>query len=200
MRSELSAELDLENVIDLVAAHARSSVGRTLLHQSTDLPSIDEAHRNASLTAQISELIAEFETLSFAAVDDALPWLESGRLSAVLPEELLCLYSLARRIAAIRRTLGNAPPHFDLLVECRNNLPDLDELVRWAGGKIGRDGQVPDSASPELGRLRKLAAGLRIEIVAQLEAIKRAHPKNTVDAPPTLRRDRYCLPVRAGAQ
>lgn len=194
------AELDINELINLVAAHARSSVGRRLLLEVGSLPGPDQTAHLVRLTSQLSDFIAEHEPLSFSGIDDAREFLEPGAPSAEGIAELMSLYSLARRVAGLRRALGKATPELELLQTYRTRLPDLEDLVKWTGQRLGRDGKIPDSASPELGRLRARAARLRSEIIAQLESVKRAHSQATTDAPPTLRRDRYCIAVRAGAQ
>ncbi|MCP4896529.1 MAG: hypothetical protein GY906_06090 [bacterium] len=200
MTARAYTDLDLKQLIALVAAHARSSVGRNFLIQAQCFPTPETTHSNVALTIQLSEFILEHEPLSFSGIDEALPLLEPGAPAAESPSDLMCLYALVRRVAAVRRSLASASPHLRMLTDCGSQLPDFDELVRWAGARLGRDGRIPDSASPELGRLRSMAARLRSEITGQLEAIKRGHADVTTDAPPTLRRDRYCLAVRAGAQ
>lgn len=103
-------------------------------------------------------------------------------------------------MAAIRRQLLAAPAQLGLLHRLAAELPDTAPLVQWAAPRLGRDGRVPDEASGELTRLRRQITRLRQQLTAELEVIRRAHPDAATDAPPTLRRDRYCLPVRSGAR
>jgi len=134
------------------------------------------------------------------AWDDALPWLEPATPLPVEPAELLLLLTLARRIAAVRARLLAAPDDGGTLIELGRALPDTSELIRKVAPKLGRDGTVPDDASPELGRLRRATTRLRMELLARLEEVRRSHADVVTDAPPTVRRDRYCVPVRAGAR
>jgi DNA mismatch repair protein MutS2 len=193
----IHSELEFDTILRLVAAHARTRVGRSFIESSVGLAAPAVARRAADLTEAVGRLIEDDGTLVLSGVDDAEPWLEPGTPMSTDPAELLHLVRLARRIAAVRERLLKASPVTEVLSDLGARLPDTRELVAWAAPRLGRDGRVPDDASPELARLRRLIARLRQDLVARLEAIRRGHPDVATDAPPTVRRDRYCLAVRA---
>lgn len=199
MNRSYSSELEFDKVLQLIAAHARSGVGRSFLRNLFAAPPHDGDPRAAArLTLALEQLIEDGETLSFAGVDDALPWLEDGAPPPSEPRDLLALLNLARRVAAVRRRLAAADG--ELLHAVANRLPDTTALVAAVAPRLNRDGTVADDASPELKRLRREVVRARTEVTAELEGIRRAHGDVVTDAPPTLRRDRYCLPVRSSAR
>lgn len=200
MRRATYSELEFDKLLELVAAHARTRVGRLHIQTCHGLAPPTEAQRAADLTNAVTRLLEEDGPLTLAGLDEAEPWLEPGATIPFDPGELLDLLRLARRIAAVRQRLLGAPPELELLHRLGHDLPDTRALVDWAAPLLGRDGQVPDEASPELARLRRQATRLRIEVVARLEDIRRANSGTVTDAPPTVRRDRYCLPVHAQAR
>jgi DNA mismatch repair protein MutS2 len=59
---------------------------------------------------------------------------------------------------------------------------------------------VPDDATPELSRVRRQITRSRQHVIAHLEGVRRGAGAAATDAPPTLRRDRYCIPVKASAR
>jgi DNA mismatch repair protein MutS2 len=194
-----ASELEFDKILQVIAAHARSGVGRTRIRRLGEEPPHDGDPRAAArLTLALAELIEEGETLSFAGVDDAVPWLEDGAPPPSEPRDLLALLNLARRVAAVRGRLGAADS--DLLRAVAHHLPDTTALVAAVAPRLNRDGTVADDASPELKRLRGEVVRARAEVTSELEGIRRAHGDVVTDAPPTLRRDRYCLPVRASAR
>jgi len=152
------------------------------------------------LTRELGTLLDDGDRLPLAGIDEAVEWLEPDASMPLDPGELLLLLGLARRIASIRRKLATAPDTLVHLKVLGDDLPDTEELVAWAAPRLGRDGRVPDDASPELKRARRAMTRIRQHLVAELETIRRRHPGVTTDAPPTLRRDRYCLPVKASAR
>ncbi len=194
------SDLDFDKVLRMVAAHARTGVGRDLLLQCAPTQDQTQTLRLGRLTREMEELIAVKGQLSLAGIDDALPWLAPQAPPPHEIKDLLALLGLARRVAGARRRLLAAGSELELLGEIAATLPDTSELVEWAASRIGRDGQVPDDASPRLAGLRRQQVRARHDILQQLEEIRRASPQAATGDPPTLRRDRYCLPVRTGGQ
>jgi DNA mismatch repair protein MutS2 len=195
----IASDVEFDKVLQLIAAHARSGVGRIFLERSVVKPhpggDPDDAAR---LVLALTELIEDDETLSFAGVDDALPWLEDDAPPPSEPRDLLALLGLAKRVAAVRRRFGAAAS--DRLRALAEKLPDTTELVAAVSPRLNADGTVADSASSELQRLRREVGRARTDVTAELDGIRRAHGDVVTDAPPTLRRDRYCLPVRSSAR
>ena len=195
----LAVELEFDKILELVAAHARTRVGRSVIHDiSCPVDAISERVRNAFLTRALGELIGEDGMLSLAGVDEAVPWLAEDAPPPSEPRDLLALLALARRVAAVRRRLETA--EIETFGEMLNHLPDTGELINKVAPKLGRDGTISDDASPELARLRREIARARTEVLAELESVRRAHRDVVTDAPPTMRRDRYCLPVRSSVR
>jgi DNA mismatch repair protein MutS2 len=191
----LASELEFDKVLKLVAAHARTGVGRFIVARLEEASTNDEPARAAMLARAVSDLIDDDGPLTFAGVDEAVAWLEPGAPPPSEPRDLLALLTLARRAAAVRRRLMAAGS--PLLDELASQIIDTSPLVTAVAPKLGRDGSVADGASSELARFRREISRARADVLAELEAIRRAHRDIVTDAPPTIRRDRYCLPVRS---
>lgn len=200
MTFSIEKELDFDTVLKLVAAHARTRVGRFFVTGANTLPDHQLALDRVALTRELAGMLGDGEKLPLSGIDDAVQWLEPEATIPIDPADLLVLLGLARRTAAVRRKLVAAPDSLTHLKAMGHALPDTEELVAWAAPRLGRDGRVPDDASPELGRARRAMIRIRQHLVAELEIIRRRHPGVTTDAPPTLRRDRYCLPVKASVR
>ena len=184
----------------LVAAHARTRMGRFLLLASGELPTVDEALRRAAFNSALLELITIDGALPLDGIDDAASWLEPEASQPTEPREFLALLALAKRVAVIRRRLSAVPDELAILRTVVDELPDTVGLVALVSPLLGRDGRIPDDASPELERLRRASGRRRQDLLQMLAGVRRAHGDAVTDAPPTLRRDRYCLPVRSGAR
>ncbi len=200
MHLRAATELEFDHVLRLVASFARSEAGRSLVRHVNALPTAGEGVLSARLTLEVQTLLAEKGTLSFAGLDEAWPWLDPGAPPPQSIEELMALLALARRVASVRRTLLALPGELELLHDLAGRLPDTEGLVQWASARLGRDGRIPDSASAQLAALRRASARTRHEILERLEQIRRSSTSAVTDAPPTLRRDRYCLPVHRSAR
>ena len=184
----------------LVAAHARTRMGRLFLTAIGGLPSFDEALSRAAFNSALLELIEVDGTLPLDGIDEAALWLEPDAPAPTEPKHFLTLLSLAKKVAAVRRRLSGATDENAILCAVADELPDTSGLVSLVSPLLGRDGRIPDDASPELERLRRASGHRRQELLQVLAGVRRAHGDAVTDAPPTLRRDRYCLPVRSGAR
>lgn len=200
MMSSTASELDFDTVLKLVAAHARTCVGRFFVTNAQTIPDRALALEQATLTRELSALLADGDRLALAGIDEAIQWLEPEATIPIDPADLLVLLGLARRTAAVRRKLLAAPDSLSHLRALAQELPDTEELVAWASPRLGRDGQVPDSASQELSRARRALTRIRQNLVSELETLRRRHSGVATDAPPTVRRDRYCIPVKASVR
>jgi DNA mismatch repair protein MutS2 len=195
----VASELEFDKVLQLVAAHARTGVGRAVVKRLSDRAEGREAYsRNARFTIAVHDLLEDEDAFALAGIDEALPWLEEDSLPPSEPRDLLALLTLARRVAAVARRLESSEN--ELLMEFARRLPDTADLVAEVAPLLGRDGTVSDSASPELARLRREITRTRSAVVGELEGVRRANREIVTDAPPTMRRDRYCLPVRSSAR
>ncbi len=175
-------------------------MGRLLLFgsgnpASNELPYEGKAQESAALTREIAALISDDGPLGLSGIDAAAELLDPAAPEVVEPAHLLVLLTLARRFATIRRRLLGVDDESPLLKAAGFSLPDTTELVQRVSPLLGRDGRVPDDATPVLARLRRQLGRARQHLLAELEVIRRSHPKVVTDAPPTLRRDRYCVPV-----
>ena len=199
MNRSVATEFEFDKILKLVAAYARTDVGRSFVEGlAAPLEDDDDGFRAARLSQAIHELIDEDDALALAGVDEAVGWLEPDAPPPAEPRDLVSLLTLARRVAAMRRRL--AASKNDLLEELAHRLPDTTALVAAVAPRLARDGTIADDASPELARLRREVARIRVDVVSELESTRRAHRDVVTDAPPTMRRDRYCLPVRSSAR
>jgi len=196
----VSTELEFDKVLAMVAYHAATRAGRQLIEDSEALPALGEGLLRARLTLEVQRLHEEAGALPLRGVDEAVPWLAEDAPAPREVEDLMAVLGFARRVASVRRQLIAAPPELELLRSFADRLPDTRPLVQWAGSRLGRDGRILDTASPELARLRGQQTRLRPDLMEKLEGLRKSLPAVVTDAPPTQRRDRYCLPVRAGAR
>jgi DNA mismatch repair protein MutS2 len=196
----LVSELDLDTVLTLVAAHTRTRAGRLRIVQPETAPAPARVVNLARLTREVDELLQTDGALALSGIDQATVYLEPSSPPPVDPVALLDLLGLARRVAAVRRQLRRVEGHSELLEELGSSLPDTEELVRFASTRLGRDGQIPDSASADLARLRRRSVRVRQQLMSELEGVRRSRPDAVADAPPTVRRDRYCVPVKSDAR
>ena len=196
--------LDWPEVCSELAARAHSSRGRLTCQT---LPLCDTA-------AEATERMAEItEAVSILRAGESLPVLEFPEIEAHLravaqgaplgPEELRQVADFCEVVSSARRFFGRIQPAGMLETPRLSRLAALlgyhEELVRLARETFDATGELRDSASPELGRLRwerdQVAARVR-ELAERLLRSDEFAPY-LQDQFVTLREDRFVLPLRA---
>lgn len=178
-------------MLALVAAFARSQRGSAVVRATRPRFGGADGSRAFALARDLAGLAGQGVTLAFSGLDAAQE-LESGSLAATDGPTLAYLVSLLRRIAECRAVLlaTQCGPELDRLAA---ELPAVEHLVAYCDQRLTPDGEVPDTASPALAQARAARERHRNAIIGALEQVRRQH--RGLQAPFTLRRDRYCLPV-----
>lgn len=178
-------------MLALVAAFCRSRRGSAVVRATRPHFGGAEGSRAFCLSRDLWTLAGKGVTLAFSGLDAAAE-LEAGSLAATDGPTLAYLVSLLRRIAESRAVLRAAECGPEL-ARLAAELPPVEHLLAYCEQRLGPDGEVLDSASPALAQARAGRERHRQAIIAALEEIRRQH--RLLQAPFTLRRDRYCLPV-----
>jgi DNA mismatch repair protein MutS2 len=193
--SELRAEL---------ALRAGSSRGVAACQGLPLCETCDEARERM---AEVSEAVAILRR------GENLPVLEFPEIEAHLcsvaqgmplgPGELRLVAALCDVVAEARRFFGRIPPEAALQAQRLSRLAAKlgyhDDLVRLARETFDADGELRDSASPELGRLRRERDQLTARAREQAERLLRSdeYAPYLMDQFVTLREDRFVLPLRS---
>ncbi len=204
--------LEYDRLREFVSRSAASGPGTARVLELE--PSADAAEVLSRLaeTREFLQLLQAGEEPPLEGIRDIGPSLTKLGTSGVMlqPAELLNIASTlaaGRRVRAfftriagreIRAVSGTAP----LLVARARAVTPLREIEDAISAAIDDSGEVKDSASPELRRVRKLLARVRDEILDRLEKVLRAADAQDVvqDQVITVRDDRYVVPLRPGFQ
>ncbi len=162
--------------------------GRLALER--DLETVSETLELASedVVWYLTELADPAETISILRIADA----------SLEPRLLLDLAKLLTQAAAASALISSnraAAPTLFSLVE---NLPKgLSKLAADINKKIMPSGEIDDSASPELRRIRRETNAMRGRLTKSLESIMRSKGDAIQDEIVTVRNERYVIPVKA---
>jgi len=162
-------------------------------------PSDDPAWVGEELD-RVGELLQLGQELLLGGIEDVRPLLVRAEQGVALTApELLTVRALA---VAARRCRG-------LLVKHRESIPGIwkvglhieeyPELESSIEHAVDESGDVRDSASPALKTVRTDLRRVRNRLVSRLERFAESHPAWVGDRP-TIRRDRFVLPVRIEAR
>jgi DNA mismatch repair protein MutS2 len=197
------AFLDWPELLDRLAGQAQSGQGAEACRNLPLADTAEEARSQAADLAEVTALLRAGEylvALSFPDIELHLDAVERG--VALSAEELKAVAALCETTAAARRYFGKVRPdnlQTPRLSRLAATLGDHDELVLRARETFDADGQIRDSASPELQRLRRERDGLGARARDEAERLRTSERFADVlqDEYVTLREDRFVLPVKA---
>ncbi len=196
-----SAEtLELPKILAQVAEHAAFSAGHALAHALTPTVCLDEALRRQQETAEAVELLSQKSNLTVGGVRDIRADAARAARGIVLdPIDLLDVQTTLRSAATLRRVITGLRGQFPILAETAGFIEPQPGLIDAIDRALSERGEVLDSASPRLGKLR---AELRVafdRLMSKLNAII-SSPNNAKwlqEALFTQRGGRYVIPLQA---
>ncbi|WP_038048246.1 endonuclease MutS2 [Thermus caliditerrae] len=182
--------LEFPKVRALLAERAKTPLGQRLALALAPLPQ-EEAERRHGLT---QEALAYPYTLPEAGtLEEAYQKAQGGaRLSGL---ELLRSAQALEEAMALKAELL---PLQNLLSQVAAGIGDHGAFLAKVRKALDEEGAVRDEASPKLFAIRRELKPLRQQILDKLYALMDRHPEAIQDRFVTLRRERYCIPVRAG--
>jgi DNA mismatch repair protein MutS2 len=192
--------LEFNRLKEIVGGHSTCAPGHRAVEALA--PQQDVAALNAEfelIREAIVGLRGELE-LGFGALADPDAWLAKLAVpaSVLAPDEFLDVASLAQSSNAAKQTLKPEAAKYPRLADLAAATADFRPLLAAIGGAVLPNGEISDSASPHLRRIRSGKVQARATIRQSLERILRARGEPAGEDYITLRNDRFVIPVRAG--
>lgn len=197
--------LEFEALVNLLAGRVQTPLGRK--RASALAPSTDRDHINRELD-RTTECVSYFATGgSFGLHDIADPEDSLAELQVVgtslEPRQILALARLAGVGMDLRAQfadpeVGNRYPE---LANFATRLPDLRRMLASIHGKLLPNGEIDDSASPELRRIRREINQGRARIYRNLESLMHERAPSAIQEDiVTVRNGRFVIPVRTDSR
>ncbi len=202
-----SAMLEWPRFLELLAGYSHSPVGRdwaSALRPSTDGEFLAREH---ALVAEMRRLVEQRVSIALGSLFDATQLLDKSRIegAALEAEEIRDLLGLVDDIAAWQAIMQTPPDAVkeeiaELLALSApllaGNLRPLAESLR---SRMLPDGSLADSASPNLGRIRREIERQQRQIEQSLRQTLRrlAEGGGVQDELITIRGERFVIPVKA---
>jgi len=200
MRAKSLQTLEFPKIRDRLAEYTAFSASRELALALEPAWDLDTVTRRVRTTTEARRLLDLKPSLSIGGARDVRPAVELARRGGVLaPEaylEIMVTLASARSLkASILRQRETCPTLADT-AEWIEERPDLERAIAQT---IDDRGQVRDSASPALGRIRGEITVTHSRLMDKLNAIMSSPRAQPVlqEALITMRDGRYCLPVKA---
>ena len=147
--------LEYRQVIEKLMAHTSNGIGREFASELMPLPYPETVVRRLQETREARHLRDEGGGIPLGGIKDVRETLERARIETRLsPSELLDLMHTTGAARRLRQFLLNRREECPMLGEMGTNLPVMQIVEQRINECISEGGDVRDSASPELARVR----------------------------------------------
>jgi len=192
--------LEYPKIRDRLAAHTSNAVGRDFALELEPLPYPETVVRRLQETREARWLRDTTSGLPLGGIFDIREAVERARLQVRLTgKELVDIRATIVAAHRLRAFLLDRREHVPLLAEMAANLPVFPQMDSRIEAALTETGEVRDSASPELARIRSQLKVTQNRLMDRLQSILTSERYRPFlqDSIITLREGRYCLPVKA---
>ncbi len=203
---DIVRKLELDQVLQRLTQRCRFRVAaeRALeLGPSGDLTTVKYL---LSVTAEAVDLLTSFPDVSIGGARDIRVLVDraekGGRLA---PSDLLLVHDMVHASRNLRRSFMRLPDvddRFPALLDFAMHLADLPDLEADIARTVGPRGDVLDTASPELGKIRRDVRVAHSRLMDRLNSMVTGgrYAGAIQDAIITTRDGRYVIPIKAEAR
>jgi DNA mismatch repair protein MutS2 len=191
--------LEFDAVRQQLGALTACSLGRELALAMLPLDYLPQVQARLDETTECRKLIETKGNLPLGGITDIRPLIRQAEIGSILePHGLLDILGVAQASRGLKAFLQKIAEDYPLLADLSRGLGQFPALEADILGSLSPAGQVLDSASPELARIRSRRKVAAQRILDKLNAII-AGPARTLlqDSVVVQRGDRYCVPVKA---
>lgn len=192
--------LEFPGLLDLAARYAQTPLGRqkvSALRPFTSRIELDNAL--AAITEAITLNEEKQISWSFSGLEDPSDAIAVlGIENAVLdPLRMLDLAKLCTQVLFVRAALQQEKDNSAVIWHLVEHVPpQLMPVIDQVNKKLLPGGEIDDSASPELAKLRREISDQKTRLTRSLEAAMRSAGNAIQDEIVTVRNDRFVIPVK----
>jgi DNA mismatch repair protein MutS2 len=192
--------LEFDKVRAALADHTSFSLGRQRALSLLPTDDIRQATVWQAETREARRLLDEKSDLHLGGVHDLRPFVEQATIgSPLLPADLLSVKSTLVRARVLNRTLGRLSEAYPNIADVAQRLAVPGDLVDEITRCIDERGEVLDSASDALMRIRRELREAHARLMDRLQRIigTSTNAQFLQEAIITQRQGRYVIPLRA---
>ncbi len=201
MNETTFAALEYDSLCELIARYAQTPMGRARFESLMPSTSRTELERDLARVADVIRLNEEKQvTWSFSGLEDPTDAIAVLRIrNAVLePHRMLELTRVCNQALFARSAIAPEKEFAPQIWDVVEMIPtSLLQTVAGVTKRLLPSGELEDSASPELARIRRELNQQRGRLQKSLESAIRSLGDAIQDAIVTQRNDRYVIPVKS---
>ncbi len=185
-----------------MAREAAFSASKELVMELEPTSHLEEAQRRLAYTSEASRLIDLNADVSVHGAHDIRQLLIRAERDGVLaPADLVGILETVRSSLYVARLIEKLDPEsFPLLRVLGANIPQRPQIARRIEETVNDDGEILDTASPTLRKIRFDIRGANQRLQERLRTLVNEFGNALQEPIITLRNDRYVIPVRAEAR
>src|SRR5579884_4479537 len=191
--------LEYPKILERVAKEAAFSASKELVMELQPTPNLDEARRRLAYTTEAYSLIELRTDAGVQGAHDIRSSLARAAREGVLnPSELLEVLATTSSAIYVAHLLEKLDAEqFPLLRRLGADIPQRPHIVRRIEETISQEGEVLDTASPTLRKLRFDIRGANQRLQDRLRTLVGQFSNVLQEPILTIRNDRYVIPVKA---
>ncbi|MGI9060314.1 MAG: endonuclease MutS2 [Ktedonobacteraceae bacterium] len=191
--------LEYPKILAKVAKEAAFSASKELVLELMPSPDIDEARRRLAYTTEAYHLLDLQADASVRGAHDIRAQLARAAREGVLtPADLMEVLTTTQSALHVARLLAKLDVEdFPLLHRLGGDIPLRPQIVRRIEETISEEGEVRDTASPTLQKLRFDIRGANQRLHERLRTLVNDFGSALQEHIITIRNDRYVVPVKA---
>src|SRR2546425_1122359 len=199
MHEKSIVTLEYPKIMEKVAKEAAFSASKELVMELQPTPNLEEARRRLAYTTEGSQLIDLHPDAGVGSAHDIRALLAHAAREGVLsPSDMLEVLATARSVIYVGRLLEKLDAEaFPLFHNLGAGIPRRPHIVRRIEETISEEGEVLDTASPTLRKLRFDIRGANQRLQDRLRSLVNEFGNALQEHIITIRNDRYVVPVKA---
>lgn len=195
--------LEFDKILEHLGAHTAFSASEHLARALTPSTDANEIARRQGETTEARALLDQHPEMSVGGARDVRPLTKNARLDALLsPIDLLEIRQTLLAARTLRRALTRLDALYPRLAARALGLQELPVIVDAVARAVNDRGEILDTASPELARIRRDLNTARSRLMDKLQRIisSSSYAKILQEPIITQRDGRYVVPIRAEAK
>jgi DNA mismatch repair protein MutS2 len=200
------AVLEFDDVLDLLEQRCTFSVASELALDLLPSDHTPTVRRLLQLTAEAHALLTALPEFSVRGARDIRQTIEGARVGIILtPQQLMEIQDTLGGARNLRRSFARIPDReerFPGLTDILVMVEEFPALEADIGRTVGPRGDILDSASPELGRIRSQIRVAHNRLMDRINGLLTSGKYGSAirESIVTMRDGRYVIPVRADAR
>src|SRR5579884_3521830 len=191
--------LEYPKILAKIAKEAGFSASKNLVMALEPTTNLEEAQRRLAYTTEASHLIDLHSDAGVRGAHDIRPLLaRAARDGVLVPSDLVEVLETVRSSLYVAHLLEKLDTDtFPLLHQLGADIPQRPRIAHRIEETVSEDGEILDSASPTLRKLRFDIRGANQRLQERLRTLVSEFGNALQEPIITIRNDRYVIPVKA---